>query len=112
MPVFPQYSGSALVVSGNFVGTSAAPKTAAYTAAAGDVVVCDPSAGAFVVTLPAVATGGPVTIINIGGTAAVTAKTADLSKINNVTGTTGVASGTTVGSALRLVSDGINWYTL
>lgn len=112
MPSPLQYSGAALVLNANFVGTTAAPKTAAYTAAAGDVVICDPSGGAFVVTLPAVAQGGPVTVVNIGGTNAVTLKTADSSKINNVAGTTGVASGTSVGSSLMAISDGTNWYTV
>lgn len=112
MPVFPQYQNADLVLNGNFVGTTAAPRTTAYTAASGDVVICDPSGGAFVVTLPPVSHGGPVKVVNIGGTNAVTFKTADSSKINGVAGSTGVASGTTVGSVLTVASDGTNWYTV
>lgn len=112
MPSHPQPQTGLLNPGANFIGTSAAPRTTAYTANAFDVVVCDPSGGAFVVTLPAVTLGALVSVVNIGGTNAVTIKSADGSKINNVVGTTGVASGTTVGSALRAVSDGTNWYTI
>ena len=90
---FFQYPNALLVESANFVA-----KNAAYTAAAGDVVVCNTgtvgagSAGTFIVTLPAVGLGGPVTVLNwnattVGGTVYVV--TADGSTIDGTSGTIG-----------------------
>lgn len=106
-----QYSGARLVEFSNFVKTNTG-----YTANAGDIVLCNAGttgqAATFTVTLPAVALGGPVTVINadattVGGT--ITVKTADLSLIDNVVGTTGV----TIAIAYNrntFASDGTNWW--
>lgn len=51
--------------------TATALKTSAYTATSGDLVICDSSAGAFAVTLPAApAAGATVGIIDATGSAA------------------------------------------
>jgi hypothetical protein len=66
-------NGTSLLGSGNLVVTSGlgatAIKTAAYTAAANDLVRCDTSAGAFNITLPASpADGVMIGIVDIAGT--------------------------------------------
>ena len=121
------YPNSLLVESSNFVA-----KSAAYTAAAGDVVVGNTgtsgagSAGTFIVTLPAVALGGPVTVLNVnsttvGGTIYVV--TADGSTIDTQGGTIGTTialitpsvygtAGADVGLRARntFASDGTSWW--
>jgi hypothetical protein len=90
---FPQYYGARLVEFANFYSTGT-PSPATYTASAGDIVVCTgTTAGTQAVVLPAVALGGPVTVINANGTTAagtVTVFTTDSSTIDGVAGATGV----------------------
>lgn len=90
-------------------------KTAAYTAEPGDVVLVTTGASAIVVTLPGVATLGPVTVrkVDAAGAGTVTVKTADGSDIDGVAGTTGRAVGaaSTVSGA-TFASDGSNWFTI
>ena len=124
-----QVSTALLIESSNFVS-----KSAAYTAAAGDIVVCNTgtvgagSAGTFIVTLPPVAQGGPVTVLNwnattVGGTVYVV--TSDGSNIDGTSGTigttlatispnqTGTASTTTTLRAHNeFSSDGTNWWRI
>ena len=121
------YPNALLVESSNFVA-----KNAAYTANAGDVVVCNSgtsgagSAGTFIVTLPAVALGGPVTVLNwnattVAGTVFVV--TADGSNIDGVSGTIGstlaildpsanATTGVVFDQKVRSTfsSDGSNWW--
>ncbi|MGH3266137.1 MAG: hypothetical protein ACRDNS_29560 [Trebonia sp.] len=103
MTMFPQPSYSLLA------------KTANYTAEPGDVVLVTAGSTAITVTLPGVATLGPVTVRKVDGTGTgtVTVVTADGSKVDAITGTTGRAVGaaSTVSGA-TLVSDGSNWYTV
>ena len=122
-----QYQNALLVESSNFVA-----KSAAYTASSGDVVVANTgtvgagSAGTFIVTLPPVAQGGPVSVINwnattVGGTVYVV--TSDGSNIDGTSGTigttlatispnqTGTASTTTnLRARNTFASDGVNWW--
>lgn len=122
---FPQYQNALLVNSANFVA-----KNAAYTASNGDIVIGNTgtsgaaSAGTFIVTLPPVAQGGPVTVANwnsttVGGTIYVV--TSDGSNIDGLGGTiaTTIAALTptaTTGQGLNLrsrstfASDGVNWW--
>ena len=122
-----QYPNSLLVESSNFVA-----KNAAYTANTGDIVVGNTgtvgagSAGTFIVTLPPVAQGGPVTVLNwnattVGGTIYVV--TSDGSNIDGTSGTIGTTlalitpsvygtSGADVGLRARnsFSSDGTSWW--
>ncbi|HEX5347845.1 MAG TPA: hypothetical protein VFW64_12225 [Pseudonocardiaceae bacterium] len=108
MPTFPQYPNAALVVGANIVS-----KSAAYTAASGDIVIGDASGAGFTVTLPPVATGGPVTVqTNVSTANVITLKTSDSSKIDNVAGATGRAVAAAQYSTLTVVSDGANWWTV
>lgn len=90
-------------------------QTANYTAQPGDTVLVTAGASAVVVTLPSVATRGPVTVrkTDAAGAGTVTVKTADGSTIDGVAGTTGrvVGAASTVSGA-KLVSDGSNWFTI
>lgn len=111
-----QYPNALLVESSNFV-----LKNTGYTANAGDVVVCNNGttgqAATFNVTLPPVAQGGPVTVINcnattVGGTVSVI--TSDGSLIDGTSSTSGsipsaykIAIG---GNQITFASDGSNWY--
>lgn len=54
------------------VASTVVAKTAAYSAADGDVVLANASGGAFTVTLPAPASGVKVTVKNVGATGIVT----------------------------------------
>lgn len=106
-----QYQNAQLVEASNFV-----VKNTGYTASPGDIVICNSGttgqAATFNVTLPAVGQGGPVTVINCDATTSggtVTVVTSDGSKIDNITGTTGV----TIAIAYNrnsFASDGTNWW--
>lgn len=124
---FFQYQNALLVESANFVA-----KSAAYTAAAGDIVIGNTgtvgggSAGTFIVTLPPVGQGGPVTVVNwnattVGGTVYVV--TSDGSNIDGTSGTIGTTlalispnlNGTSTGvielrARNTFASDGTNWW--
>ena len=111
-----QYPNAVLVESSNFVY-----KNTGYTASSGDVVVCNNGtagvAATFSVTLPAVALGGPVTVLNqaattVGGT--VTVITSDGSQIDGTSGTSGTSPATIQIGRNRntFVSDGTNWVRL
>jgi hypothetical protein len=107
MPTFPQYGNALLVTGTNFTA-----QTVAYTAKSGDFVIANTvTTGAFTVTLPPVAQGGPVGVRNVSGTSAVTVKTADGSTIDGVVGTTGIGY-TTIHSGATFASDGSNWYVV
>lgn len=107
------YPNALLVESSNFI-----VKNTGYTAAPGDVVICNSGttgqAATFSVTLPPVGQGGPVTVINqdattVGGT--VTVVTNDGSKIDTQTGSTGVTIA--IGYNRNLFSsDGTNWWRI
>lgn len=86
-------------------------KTAAYTAVNGDNVLADTTTtGAFTLTLPASpGFGATASVRNITGTNAVTVKSSDGSKVNGVTGTTGIGY-TTVHTGASFAFDGTNWW--
>lgn len=87
-------------------------KSGAYTANPGDYVL-GTAGSAWTLTLPAVATGGVVSVRKVDSAAnAITLKTADGSTIDGVAGTTGVATGTTQHSGLTVASDGSNWWVI
>lgn len=105
-----QYPNAKLVVAANFT-----PQVgAAYTASPGDVVLHTPTA-ASVVTLPPVAQGGPVRVVNLAAFT-VTVKSADGSTVQGVVGTTGyvVPTGGVGAASTRasFSSDGTNWWVL
>ena len=88
-------------------------KSAAYTAAPGDYVLGNASSAAFSVTLPAVGAGGPVTVKKDPTSDAtgnsITVVTNDSSKIDGVTGATGVKI-SAPGDSLTLNSNGTAWF--
>lgn len=91
---------------------TAVTKTAAYTAKPGDFVLADTTTtAAFTLTLPAVAQNITVAVRNFTGTNAVTVKSADGSKVNNVTGTTGIGY-TTIHTGATFWCDGTNWWVI
>ena len=122
-----QYQNALLVESSNFVA-----KNTGYTANAGDVVICNTgtvgagSAGTFIVTLPPVAQGGPVSVNNwnattVGGTVYVV--TSDGSNIDGTSGTIGTtlavispnytstaAANVSLRAHSTFASDGSNWW--
>jgi hypothetical protein len=104
------YQEAVLVEGANFT-----PQVGAtYVAKAGDIVLYTPTA-ASVVTLPPVAQGGPVRIINLAAFI-VTVKSADGSTVGGVVGTTGyVVPVGGVGAAVTKAtfsSDGTNWWAI
>lgn len=103
MTMFPQPSYSLVA------------KSAAYTAAPGDVVLVTSGSSAITVTLPGVSTLGPVTVrkVDAAGSGTVKVVTADGSEIDGASGSTGrtVGAASTVSGA-TLVSDGSNWFTI
>lgn len=107
---YPAYYGSKLVTSGNITvqtGTT-------YAANPGDVVIHGTAATtALVVTLPPIATGGPVGVKQLGtsGVALTIITTEGTgSNIDGIVGTTGTTASTQYASA-TFVSDGVsNWY--
>lgn len=111
MPNDDQYINAGLVPFANFTAQAGA----SYTASNGDVVLYTPTANS-VVTLPAVALGGPVRVVNLAGTYTVTVKTADGSTVQGVAGTTGyvVPAGGTGASSTHatFVSNGTNWFVI
>lgn len=108
-----QVSSAVLVEASNFVS-----KATGYTASPGDVVLCNGGttgqAATFNVTLPAVALGGPVTVVNLNATttgATVTVVTSDGAKIDGLTGSTG--TGVNIGfNRSTFSSDGSNWWRI
>lgn len=87
-------------------------KTGAYTAALGEFVVCDPTAGGFTVTLPAVATakfGRSIVVKNhSGSTNTITIAAAGSDKIDGAA----TVTITTARGVTRLVNNGIfDWMT-
>lgn len=127
MPVFPQYQNSLLVESANYrqltqgthVSHTANP-LAACTAACGDVinnVVVSGDATAYTVTLPSVATGGPV-LVKVTGTFGQVSNTVTI--IPQVVDTVAGALIDGFGSiqliqpnaSVLLASDGTNWWII
>lgn len=90
-------------------GYKPTPKTAAYTALTGELVLADATGGAFTVTLPSAAVAGRQVIVKRMNTG-----------VNNVT--VAPAAGTIDGAAnvaltaqyqvTRLIADGTNWVTV
>jgi hypothetical protein len=105
MPQWPQYQNASLVTFANYV-----VKSAAYTAAPGDVVLVNATAGAVVIELPLVALGGPVVVKKTDSVAHnVTVKTSDSATVDGVAGSTGLVLSTQYATA-TFVSDGVsNW---
>lgn len=105
-----QYPNAKLVAAANFT-----PQVGAtYTAAPGDVVLHTPTANS-VVTLPPVAQGGPVRIVNLAAFT-ITVKSADGATVQGVVGTTGyVVPNGGVGAAstrASFSSDGTSWWVI
>ncbi len=90
---------------GQFVVTTV--KTGAYTAAWGELVRCDPSGGAFTVTLPAAASNAGRQIIVKNTTSSAAAITIDGNSAETIDGSTTVVLAAPYAS-LTLVSDGTN----
>lgn len=85
-------------------GPAAVSKTGAYTAADGDVVLCDASGGNFNVTAPAPALSDCFTVKNRGATGTVTIVPHASENIE------GAASKAVLPSnAYTLISDGTDW---
>lgn len=111
MPQFPQYPNALLVESANYrTGLDANA-----TAAAGDVCVFTPTA-ARVLTLPAVAAGGPVCVVLAGTFGAgfgVKIVPSDSSQIEGIaTGPVGSVLLNNAGDQVVLASDGTNWWAI
>lgn len=85
-----------------------AVKTAAYTAAAWDLVRCDPSGGGFTVNLPTAVGRGGEGIIVKNVTTSTNAITVDGNAAETIDGSA-TATLNTARGVLRLVSDGGNW---
>jgi hypothetical protein len=86
--------------------------SANYQAVPGDVVLGTGGAGGITVTLPPVAQGGPVIVRQVdAGAGHVTIVTADGSKIDGITGTTGVTTAAQHGG-FQLATDGANWFVI
>ena len=83
-------------------------QTGAFTAAAGQLVRCDPTAGVFTVTLPtAVGIAGRQVVVK-NTTSDTTAITVDGNAAETIDGSTSIDLTTAFG-LLRLVSDGAGW---
>lgn len=108
MPTFPQYMNAALVEFATFVS-----KSAAYTANPGEVVLVTTGTAGVTITLPLVATGGPVTVRKVDSAAgSITVKSNEGAAvtIDGISGATGVATSTSQHSGFTLASDGANWW--
>jgi hypothetical protein len=91
-------------------GTVAAIKTSAYGPAIGELVPCDPTAGAFTVTLPTAVgnAGKSVTVKNVSNSAnAVNVATTSSQTIDAVAAPQGFSGAK---RAWTFTSDGSNWY--
>lgn len=103
--------------SGTFVPTTpstgaaytVSTKTTTYTAAAGDVLLCDASGGAFTVTLPAAATVSGSSISVKKSDASANAVTVDGAAAETIDGAATLALSTQY-EAVTLWSDGTNWW--
>lgn len=91
--------------------TATATKTAGYTAASGDLVICDATAGAFTVTLPAASIAGQVVAVKMiatSGSNVITVSRAGSDTINSAATTATVSL---LDEVLWLVSDGAgHWW--
>lgn len=128
MPVFPQYQNATLVANANYRSLTQASGTTAYSANPGDFFTNSVLAGdatAYVITLPAVVTGGPVAVKlagvpgNVSNTVVVQILGADYAAGSRIGGTGGYgsiklvhdgAAGQLDGPLLILASDGTNWW--
>jgi hypothetical protein len=115
MPQFPQYQNAVLVEFANIVSHTATASSAA-TAASGDVHVYNSAATGWPLTLPPVATGGPVKVVNIHATGTVVVSPTEVTTSVTVNGGASytVPAGATgaAATAATFFSDGsANWYS-
>ncbi len=113
MPIFPQYQNAVLVEYSNIV-THTATASASAQAVSGDVHVYNSAATGWPLTLPAVALGGPVKVVNIHATGTVVVTPFETSGTNVNGGTSYTVPAGATGAAATsatFFSDGsANWY--
>jgi hypothetical protein len=104
---FPLASADASVLTGGSWNVTAV-KTSAYTAVIGDLVLVDPTGGAFTVTLPTAVgvVGQSIRVFN--NTASTTAVTVATTSSQTINGSS-TASMTTAHAGKEFTSDGANW---